>query len=58
MVSADDKTVIEIHLSSGDCHDAPEGRKSLEIIGEDFAGVPVLMDRAYKEKPQDPLGIR
>jgi hypothetical protein len=57
-VSADDKTVIEIHLSSGDCHDAPEGRKSIEIIGEDFAGVPVLMDRAYKEKPQDPLGIR
>ncbi len=48
MVSADDKTVIEIHLSSGDCHDAPEGRKSIEIIGEDFAGVPVLMDRAYE----------
>lgn len=48
MVSVDDKTVIELHLSSGDCHDAPEGRKSLESIGNDFAGIPVLMDRAYE----------
>ena len=48
MVTADDKTVIELHLSGGDCHDAPEGRKSLEVIGEDFSGVPIVMDKAYE----------
>ena len=47
MVTADDKTVIELHLSGGECHDAPEGRKSLETIGESFTGVPVVMDKAY-----------
>jgi len=48
VVSADDKTVIELHLPGGDCHDAPEGRKSLETIGEDYPGVPAVMDKAYE----------
>lgn len=48
MVTADDKTVIELHLSGGDCHDAPEGRKSLDAIGKNFFGVPVVMDKAYE----------
>ena len=48
MVSADDKTVIEMHLSGGECHDAPEGRKSLEAVGDSYETVPVLMDRAYE----------
>ena len=48
MVSADDKTVIELHLSSGECHDAPEGRKSLERIGEKYPGISVLVDKAYE----------
>jgi len=48
VVSADDKLVIEFHLSGGECHDAPEGRKSLEAIGKDFPGVPALMDKAYE----------
>ena len=48
MVSGDDKTVIKLHLSGGECHDAPEDRKSLEAIGENFQGVPALMDKAYE----------
>lgn len=48
MVSADDKTIIEMHLSGGDKHDAPEGRKSIERVGNDFEGVPLLMDKAYE----------
>jgi transposase len=47
VVSADDKTVIELRLSGGECHDAPEGRKMLEAMGEDLPGVPMLMDKAY-----------
>jgi transposase len=37
-----------MHLSSGECHDAPEGNKSLEAVGEDYESVPVLMDKAYE----------
>lgn len=48
MVSADDKTIIEMHLSGGNKHDAPEGRTSIEKVGAQFKGVPLLMDRAYE----------
>ena len=48
VVSADDKVIVEMHLSSGSCHDAPEGRVSIAAIRESFEGVPVLMDRAYE----------
>ena len=40
-----------MHLSGGDCHDAPQGRISIAAIGEAFAGVPLLMDRAYEGDP-------
>ena len=48
VVSADDKVIVEMHLSGGNCHDAPQGRISIAAIGEAFAGVPLLMDRAYE----------
>ena len=48
MVSADDKTIIEMHLSGGNKHDAPEGRSSIEKIGHEYQGVPYLMDKAYE----------
>lgn len=48
VVSADDKVFVEMHLSSGSCHDAPEGRISIATIGETFEGIPLLMDRAYE----------
>ncbi len=37
-----------MHLSGGECHDAPEGRVSIEAVGEEFMGIPLLMDRAYE----------
>jgi hypothetical protein len=36
VVSADDKVIIEMHLSSGERYDGPEGR------------VPLLMGKAYE----------
>ena len=48
VVSADDKVLIEMHLSSGECYDGPEGRISIAAVGMNFAGVPLLMDRAYE----------
>ena len=48
MASADDKVIVEMHLYSGSCHDAPEGRVSIAAIGKDFDGVPFLMNRAYE----------
>lgn len=37
-----------MHLSGGERHDAPEGRISIEKVGSNFEGVPILMDRAYE----------
>jgi hypothetical protein len=48
VVSADDKVIVEMHLSGGECHDGPEGRVSIEAVGEKIPGVPILMDRAYE----------
>ena len=50
MVSADDKVVVGISLSGGDCHDAPEGRKLLEDMGKTEISIPLLMDKAYEGK--------
>lgn len=48
MVSANDKVIVEMHLSGGECHDGPEGRLSIKKVGTNFEGVPILMDRAYE----------
>ena len=48
MVSADDQVLVEMRLSGGERHDAPEGRKSIETIGKNYEGVPLLMDKAYE----------
>jgi len=45
VVSADDKVVVEMHLSSGECHDAPQGRVSIATVGTNYPGVPFLMDK-------------
>jgi transposase len=37
-----------MHLSGGNCHDAPEGRVSIASVGAKFEGAPVLMDRAHE----------
>ena len=48
VVSADDRVIVEMHLSGGECHDGPEGRASIKSLGTEFEGVPLLMDRAYE----------
>lgn len=48
MVSADDKVIVEMHLSGGDRHDDPVGRMSIETVGSKYEGVPLLMDKAYE----------
>lgn len=54
VVSANDKVIVEMHLSGGNCHDAPQGRISIEHIGSSYSGVPILMDRAYEgDKTRD-----
>ena len=37
-----------MHLSGGECNDAPQGRESIEKIGTRFEGVPYLMDMAHE----------
>jgi len=48
VVSANDQVVVELHLSGGESHDAPEGRKSIEAVGRNYEGVPLPMDKAYE----------
>lgn len=48
MVSENDKVIIEMHLSGGECHDAPQERLSIKEVGTDFEGVLILMYRAYE----------
>ena len=57
MVSADDKVVLEIRLSSGDCHDAPEGRTLISALKGQFNGTPLLMDRAHEGAATRELAI-
>lgn len=37
-----------MHLSGGKRRDAPKGRISIEKVGSNFEGVPILMDRAFE----------
>ena len=48
MVSANDKVIVEMHLSGGNRHDSPQGRISIEQTGNKFEGVPIIMDKAYE----------
>ena len=50
MVAGSDKVAIEFTLSSGNNHDAPEGRILLETIGKDHDTVYLTMDRAYEDE--------
>ena len=47
-VSGNQRVIVEMHLSGGNCHDAPQGRISIENIGDSYLGIPYLMDRAYE----------
>ena len=48
MVAADARTAITFSLSPGQAHDAPEGRKLLNRLGQQHNRVSLIMDRAYE----------
>jgi transposase len=48
MVAADATTAVAFHLSPGNNHDAPEGRKLIHHIGHSLGKCSFLMDRAYE----------
>lgn len=47
MASDSESTLVEIHLSPGNEHDAAHGRRSMAAPGA-FMGASLLMDRAYE----------
>ena len=47
-ICASEKFALKFHLSAGNCHDAPEGRKLIGSIGFKI-GKFLLMDRAYED---------
>ena len=47
-MAADARTALTLALSPGQAHDAPEGRRLLRRLGPHWAGLPLLMDRAYE----------
>ena len=48
MVAADDRTPVAFSLSSGEAHDAPQGRKLLTRLGRQEGEPFLVMDRAYE----------
>ena len=48
MVAADARTAITFSLSPGQAHDAPEGRKLLNRLGQQHDSPWLIMDRAYE----------
>ena len=48
MVASSDRDVVAFSLSPGNLHDAPEGRKLLEQLGEATGTIHLVMDRAYE----------
>ena len=53
MVAADARTAITFSLSPGQAHDAPEGRKLLNRLGQQHDGPSLTMDRAVRRR-RDP----
>jgi hypothetical protein len=48
MVAANATTAVAFHLSPGNNHDASEGQKLIEHIGDSLSSCSFLMDRAYE----------
>jgi len=47
---------LEVTLSAGNCHDAPEGRKMLENLSSDDKHY-LIMDRAYEDNTTRALAV-
>jgi transposase len=48
MLAASERLAVTFFLSPGNCHDAPEGRKLLNKVGNSLGECSVLMDKAYE----------
>lgn len=57
MASTTERSALAFHISAGNRHDAPEGRKLLEIIYSEN-GHFLLMDRAYEDDETRALAVR
>ena len=49
MLAANEKTAVELILSAGQMHDAPQGRILMETVCPQKSPVPLVMDRAYED---------
>jgi transposase len=57
MVAADARTAITFSLSPGQVHDAPEGRKLLNRLGQQHGSPSLILDRAYQGDETRQLGL-
>jgi transposase len=48
LVAADARTAITFCLSEGQAHDAPQGRRLLQSLGQTNRPIHLIMDRAYE----------
>ena len=48
-MTANAESLVELTLSAGQAHDAPEGRILMETVGKQKEVVPLLMDKAYED---------
>ena len=55
MVSADDKIVIGLRLSSGREDDSPNGKELIKDKGAVGIKIPLVMDRAYESEEKRSL---
>lgn len=49
MLAASEKKAVELILSAGQLHDAPQGRLLMETAGKQKTVTPLLMDKAYED---------
>ena len=48
MLAANEPVAVAFHLSAGNCHEAPQGRKLLKAQGPVYSNISLLRDRAYE----------
>ena len=49
MMATGFKHAVSFILSSGNCHDAPQGRLLMEVVGKQKEAKPLIMDKAFED---------
>jgi len=49
MMASNERQAVDIILSGGNRHDAPQGRILMEVVGKLRSIVPLIMDKAYED---------